>query len=267
MYFSSSKGFINEGGATSNAPMAPIERSQALLDAVRGLSAGTHRIDEVRVHANTLRSLDLSPMKSDDERKAFWINIYNALAHHAMHEKNMRGNMLFKLGFYNSSAYLIGLQVFSLNDIEHGILRCNRRSRVQLFRAFASGDPRQEWMLKSFDPRVHFALHCGAQSCPPIRWYNLATINEQLSIATDSYFAEHCVVDERAMRVVLPFLCRLYSDDFGTREELRAFACKHVAEQHRGWLAEQSQRITWDYEKYNWTIDRTIRAFDPKYYL
>ena len=52
--------------------------------------------------------------------------------------------------------------MYSLDDIEHGILRCNRPhpgGEVM----FQDGDPRMEFMMKELDPRIHFALVCGAK--------------------------------------------------------------------------------------------------------
>ena len=36
---------------------------------------------------------------------------------------------------------------------------------------FSDSDPRHKMALTSLDPRIHFALNCGASSCPPIRIY------------------------------------------------------------------------------------------------
>ena len=36
---------------------------------------------------------------------------------------------------------------------------------------FDHDDPRLKVALKVLDPRIHFALNCGAKSCPPIRVY------------------------------------------------------------------------------------------------
>ena len=34
------------------------------------------------------------------------------------------------------------------------------------------------------DFRIHFALNCGAKSCPPIAFYSYDKINDQLDLAT-----------------------------------------------------------------------------------
>jgi hypothetical protein len=61
---------------------------------------------------------------------------------------------------------------FSLNEIENGLLRGNRVSAVPFtsvpFRKL--NDQRRKLMLE-VDARIHFALNCGAKSCPPISVY------------------------------------------------------------------------------------------------
>lgn len=62
--------------------------------------------------------------------------------------------------------YIIGAEIFTLDDIEHGILRSNSNMNMQL------GDSRMKFIMdKPLDPRIHFTLNCGAKSCPPILVY------------------------------------------------------------------------------------------------
>ena len=74
---------------------------------------------------------------------------------------------------YSTASYNIGGLVYSLNDIENGLLRGNRVSAVPLTSVpFPDqNDPRKNLMLNC-DPRIHFALNCGAVSCPPIAVYS-----------------------------------------------------------------------------------------------
>lgn len=37
------------------------------------------------------------------------------------------------------------------------------------------------------DPRIHFALVCGAKSCPPIKVYTPTTLQEGLDSATSAF--------------------------------------------------------------------------------
>lgn len=62
--------------------------------------------------------------------------------------------------------------MYSLNEIENGVLRSNRRAIGALRRPFGKNDPRLKIALEQPEPLIHFALVCGAKSCPPIKTYS-----------------------------------------------------------------------------------------------
>lgn len=51
---------------------------------------------------------------------AFFINIYNALVIHAFVEMGPPTRFWQRIAFFRRVSYVIGGQVYSLNDIEHG---------------------------------------------------------------------------------------------------------------------------------------------------
>ena len=51
-----------------------------------------------------------------------------------------------------------------------------------------AGDPRLGLALEKVEPRIHFALNCGAKSCPPIKTFSGPEVQQQLQLATQSYF-------------------------------------------------------------------------------
>ncbi|GMI39843.1 hypothetical protein TeGR_g12793 [Tetraparma gracilis] len=63
--------------------------------------------------------------------------------------------------FFPSACYQLGPHALSLDDVEHGLLRSEPGR-------FPPGDAR-EGLRVQLDKRVHFALNCGASSCPPVR--------------------------------------------------------------------------------------------------
>ena len=148
--------------------------------------------------------------QSELEARAFWLNLYNALTLHALHTAGIRDTVLERAGFFSGFAYRVSGLDLSLNDIEHGVLRGNRAATLS--RApFASDDPRAELILP-LDARIHFALNCGALSCPPIREYNGARLNEQLELAAQSYLSGARL---EGRTVWLPRLLDYYRSDFG----------------------------------------------------
>jgi hypothetical protein len=62
------------------------------------------------------------------EKLSFWINCYNMLALHSIIESSFDdidplSSMFRRPNFFSKSCYLISGHIFSLDDIEHGILR------------------------------------------------------------------------------------------------------------------------------------------------
>lgn len=46
------------------------------------------------------------------------------------------------------------------------------------------------------DPRIHFALVCGAKSCPPIKLYSGSNLEEGLNLAAEGFLEDsnNCLV-------------------------------------------------------------------------
>ncbi len=89
----------------------------------------------------------ISSSASKGEKMAFWINAYNAFTVKLIVDnypvksiKDLKGGKPWDAKFVN-----IGGKSYSLNNIEHDILRANY-----------------------FDPRLHFVLVCAAKSCPKL---------------------------------------------------------------------------------------------------
>jgi hypothetical protein len=254
---------FNDPPAHVSLPVAQdaLSVSLTLLAAVHKLYSSADALTTVRAIAAQLATVSLATLDNASAQKAFWLNVYNALSHHALHELQAEGTMLTKLGFYASTAYCISKEQYSLNTIEHGILRQNRRPPLSLFRTLSDADPRAKNQLQALDPRVHFALHCGARSCPAIRRYEADTIDAQLRLATEAYLAQETLIDQVRNRVTLPYLCRLYSDDFGDRSALLAFVLAHLEPSKRAWIEQNSQKISYKFGTYDWTVDRTDAVF------
>lgn len=81
-------------------------------------------------------------------------------------ETEIGESMLNQVGgkFWSKMAYKIDDYFFSLDDIEHGVLRSNRPHPSRPDEPFfGQNDPRLKFVVKNFDPRIHFALNCGAK--------------------------------------------------------------------------------------------------------
>lgn len=79
--------------------------------------------------------------------------------------------------FFNTVKYIIGGQEYSLQDIENGVLRGNKKGVGMIMRPFGKSDPRLKVALEEHEPLIHFGLVCGAKSCPPIKTYTAEVIH------------------------------------------------------------------------------------------
>ncbi len=85
-------------------------------------------------------------------------------------------------------------------------------------RHFTFNDPRARYSMRRCDPRIHFALNCGARSCPQIAIYSSTNLEKALNMATTSYCnAEVDILLENA-EVRLSKLFLWYKNDFGRSE-------------------------------------------------
>jgi hypothetical protein len=231
-----------------------VERLGAeLLDAARGLPDPAAAALLAK-YSGALHTVDPIALAGEDTRLAFWINVYNALVRHVVWKEGARGSVIFQLGMFRRAAYAIGGRRYSLDVIEHGLLRANRRLPLSFSRALAAGDPRLEAAPRTSDPRIHFALNCGARSCPPIRVYLSGAIHKQLDLAAGAYFASEASLDREARRVVLPRLMKYYAADFGARDDALRFAAEYLEAADGAWLRENARRVSIRYSPYDWTI-------------
>lgn len=164
-----------------------------------------------------LKSVDLGALSASG-KKSCLLNIYNCLIIHAVINGllDVKGGTLARVKLYASAAYNIGGVAFSLNDLENGLLRGNRKSAVPLtgLPFPDESDPRRRLQLEC-DPRIHFALNCGAVSCPPIGVYTEEDVDAELALATEGFLDQSVSFDTSSKTVTLSMLFSWYRQDFG----------------------------------------------------
>ena len=116
-----------------------------------------------------------------------------------------------RLRFFWNTSYIISGYVFTLDDIENGVLRGNRKGPAHIFRQFSSkSDPRLRFALPKPEPLIHFALVCGAKSCPPIKCYTEAKVKEELRIAAEVNISKYSVTSAGWCSIVCPSIFKGY---------------------------------------------------------
>jgi len=197
-------------------------------------------------------------MMSEVERKVFFINLYNTGMIHATIRHNPPTNFLSRLKFFAENGYYIGPHFFSLNDIENGILRNNGINPVSGSPQFGTRDPRKAFMV-TLDPRIHFALVCGAKSCPPIRIFSIENCDNALQLAAKNYCKNNVQILEHS--VVVSPIFKWYASDFGKEprkimEYISQFVDEEDAEKMRAVAGSNHFHIK--YFNYDWSVNSSI---------
>ncbi len=99
----------------------------------------------------------------------------------------------------------------------------------------------------SLDYRIHFALNCGAKSCPPIAYYSDEKLDAQLELATRSYLASEVTYEAANNTVRLPRLMSWFRADFGGKRGMI-----RILEQYGILPAGARPKIV--FKPYDWTL-------------
>jgi len=151
-------------------------------------------------------------------------------------DKGNKG-LMSRVKFFFSDKHEIGAHKYSLNQIET-LLR-----------------------LELQEPRVHFALVCGAASCPPLKngLYSSDNLDQELDMAAKNFVnSDEGVKLAKEERVVeLSMIFKWFKKDFGgsERETLKFIALYHS---EQNFIETHLDELTVRYAKYNWGVNSPI---------
>ena len=184
-------------------------------------------------------------LASDAERIAFWVNAYNLAAIKAVLDRYPAGSI--KDGgsllspIWKKKLATVGAAAYSLDDIEHGILR-------KLFK----------------EPRVHFAIVCASLSCPDLRAepYDPARLDAQLDEQATAFLSNatkgvQAGGDGRTARVSSIF--KWFAGDFSASGGVAAFIRAKVGPELSAKLGALTDAGL-SYLDYDWSLNDTARS-------
>ena len=188
--------------------------------ALVGQKTTLHRI------ANELAANPPESNSPANDRLAYWINLYNVYTLKVIVDnyplksiKDLEGGKIWDVK--NIKA---GSKSLSLNDIENGIIR----------KDFA-------------DARIHFALNCGAKSCPRLlnRAYVASKLNTQMTQQTKEFIRLQSANTLTSSKLTLSRIFDWYAKDFG---DLIGFL-----NQYSGVKIDKKAVI--QYQEYDWSLN------------
>ncbi|KAL2503782.1 protein disulfide oxidoreductase [Abeliophyllum distichum] len=205
-----------------------------------------------------LQRVELCEMPRE-ENLAFFINLYNMLAIHAILVWGQPSGALERRKLYGDFKYVIGGLTYSLSAIYNGILRGNQRPPYNLIKPFSVKDKQLKVALPYPEPLVHFALVCGTRSGPALRCYSPQNIDEELIDAARNFLRTGGLyVDLIAHVAYVNKILRWYSVDFGKNEvEVMKHAAIYLEPEQSQALLEllSNTQLKVIYQPYDWGLN------------
>lgn len=178
---------------------------------------------------------------SQEAKLAFWINAYNAVTIEGILREypttSIRNHTakLFGYNIWDDLLLPVGDRTYSLNQIEHDVLR------------------------KMGDPRIHFAIVCASIGCPPLldHAYTAEKLDDQLTANAKRFFADATKFryDASKQKIEISPILDWFAEDFGANQaaQLRTIA-PYLPDQPSQALAQNS-RASVRYLDYDWSLN------------
>lgn len=147
---------------------------------------------------------------NDALKKAFWINIYHSY-YLIISKETQTTDLIFDI-----KRIKIARSFFSLNDIEHGILR---KFKFKMGFGYISNpfysDTIKKFAVNAVDYRILFALKSHSLNENSIQYYSDLHIEEQLTLVTKSCIREMTQFNHTTKKIEVPQFFFSYTKDFG----------------------------------------------------
>lgn len=200
-------------------------------------------------YLDILKGTNPDAIAVSQERFAFWLNVYNAYSIQAICAKypidNINdlhfGGMIFAVlrgkSVWDQPIVNVGGQTYTLKEVDHKILRPNFK-----------------------DPRIQFAIACGAVGCAPSRneAYVSARLDEQLDDQARRFIQNREVNSFNAQRkrAELSPLFKWSSKDFGGSEiDVLKFIAQYAETDIQQKIVQDPSQWKIKYKKYDLSLN------------
>lgn len=158
-----------------------------------------------------LQGLDLKDL-SDDERKAFFINLFNLLfLHGTLMYVGEINSLLERTIFMKNLQYNVGGTLYSLDSIINNIFKS--KEECQVCSLFKKSINKKSTNLPK-DETVFFSLIDLSIYSPDFNIYDAKNIKNQLKESTKKYIQEYVQIDHDEQTIIIPPLFTDYYKEF-----------------------------------------------------
>ncbi len=207
--------------------------------------------------ARALNDFDPISLVKRGDRISFWLNVYNALLLHAIVMREVKESVIKASGFYNDTYYKIGPHQYTLDEIEHGILRGNSKKYRCLMALLGRTDLRLPLIIQPIEPLIHFGLYSASFSSPFLQVYRPEMLMEQLNDGMQLVLARDAQFSIENYELVAPKIFYWYEKDFGTRENVIQLIGRFLPNpQDRLFALEHATHVTLHYAEFDWRLNQ-----------
>lgn len=168
------------------------------------------------------------PRKSDSRNTvlAYWINVYNAFTVKLILNNYPVKSIKDIKDPWGKKFFTINGKSYSLEDVEHQILR------------------------KMDEPRIHFAINCASFSCPNLlnEAYEAVTLDKQLTTVSKSFLADTSKNTLTPNKIEVSEIFNWFSGDFKKKGSLIDFINLYAP-------IKIDSKAKVSYKDYNWSLN------------
>ena len=229
----------------TNVNLHEVDYQKVVNEMMHGLKNGDSVETQIELLKNSTEDELKEQLKTDNDKITFWVNVYNAyiqiiLSEHQEYYQDRRS-------FFKTPHIEIAGQHMTFADIEHGIIR---RSQFEYFLGYVRNPfvSRYKKMLrpKKKDFRIHFALNCGAKSCPPVGIYTPENLDAQFDASAKKFLHDFSKYNATKNEVLTTPLFSWFRGDFKGK--------KGVKEILKRYGVVPSEDVELSFDRYDWTL-------------
>ncbi|WP_235016441.1 DUF547 domain-containing protein [Aquimarina sp. AU474] len=179
-----------------------------------------------RAYLNALGKNTPKENWSKQDKLAYWLNVYNAFTVKLIIDNYPIKSIKDIKEPWDLRFFKLGNKWYTLNDVEHRILR------------------------KMNDPRIHFGINCASYSCPPLlnKAFTAKNVNQELDKLAIAFINDPKRNTISANNIVLSKIFLWFAKDFKKQGSLIKFLNKYSKIK----IKTNAKKT---YKKYNWALN------------
>jgi hypothetical protein len=202
-------------------------------------ASGTDR-KELQTYLAELGQASISKPAARSSQIAFWINAYNAVTLEGILQEYPTSSIrnhtakVFGYNIWKNLPIIVGEKTYTLEEIEHSILR------------------------KVNEPRIHFAIVCASVGCPRLlnSAYTGSQLEAQLILNSKDFFSrsKNFRISEKSNRLYLSSIIDWFAEDFGENDQERLKAIEPYLPASAQYRIQQSD-LNIRFLDYDWSLN------------